>query len=151
VLAKFEFWLKVTGLAALLAGVVVGYLDFSGRFLDPDKQAFLEWILTTPAGLALSEPAAQKFMRDFPPPADSRPAQITHVTKNVLRFEKGPVQSASLNYMHADGSRTGFVATLEDVRAWAEQTPYPWIVWILSFVGFLEVFLGFLIERYAPK
>jgi hypothetical protein len=36
-------FLKVTGLLALFAGVIFGYLDGSGKFLDQDKQAFLQW------------------------------------------------------------------------------------------------------------
>jgi hypothetical protein len=67
VLATLELFLKVTGLLALFAGVVFGYLDISGKFLDPGKQAFLQWILTAPAGLAVSEPGAKKFMVDYPP------------------------------------------------------------------------------------
>ena len=132
-------------------GVVVGYLDLSGRFLDQDKQAFLQWVLTPGVGLPVSTPAAKKFMIAFPPPADSNLSEITHVTKSVMTVEKGPVQSASINYMHRDGSRTSFVAALDDVRQWAQQTSYPFIAWLLSLIGFAEVLLGFLIERYKAK
>lgn len=90
-------------------------------------------------------------MIDYPPPADSNSSEITHITKNVMKFDKGPVQSAFINYMHRDGSRTSFVATLDDVRHWAEQTSYPFIAWVLSVIGFLEVLFGFLIERYKAK
>ena len=57
-LAKLELFLKVTGLLALFAGVVFGYLDVSGEVLDQDKQLFLQWVLTAPAGLAVSEPGS---------------------------------------------------------------------------------------------
>ena len=114
VLAKLELFLKVTGLLVLLAGVVVGYLDLAGKFLDQDKQAFLQWVQTTGLGLPVSNPAAKKFMIAFPPPADSNPSEITHVTKNTFKVDKGPIQNAAINYMHRDGSRTSFVATLDD-------------------------------------
>jgi hypothetical protein len=68
VLAKLELFLKVTGLLVLFAGVVFGYLDISGKFLDQDKQSFLQWVLTSPVRLSVSEPGAKKFMVDYPPP-----------------------------------------------------------------------------------
>jgi hypothetical protein len=77
VLAKLELFLKVTGLLVLLAGVVVGFLDLSGKFLDQDKQAFVQWVLTTGAGLPVSSPAAKKFMKAFPPPAGSNVSELT--------------------------------------------------------------------------
>ena len=90
-------------------------------------------------------------MIDYPPPADNNSSEITHVTKNIIKFDKGPVQSASINYMHRDGSRTSFVATLDDVRQWAAQTSYPFLAWVLSVIGFAEVLIGFLIERYKAR
>jgi hypothetical protein len=53
--------------------------------------------------------------------------------------------------MHRDGSRTSFVATLDDVRQWAGQTSYRFVAWVLSVIGFAEVFSGFLIERYKAR
>ena len=46
---------------------------------------------------------------------------------------------ASFNYMRRDQSRTEYVATLEDVREWAAESFYPWLSWVLTFVGFIAV------------
>jgi len=132
-------FLKVTGLALLAFGVLLGFADLKGWLNYPEREKFLHWALNSPAGLPITNPSAQAFIKRFPPPNDARPAEITYITKHVMRVENGPVIQASFNFMHGDASRTSYIATLNEVQSWAKESRYPWLAWILTLFGFLEV------------
>ena len=134
-----EWTLRITGLIVLGVGVIFGLADLRGWLRYDERQAFLQWTLESHTGMPISEPSAQAFMKQFPPPQEARVRDITHITKMVVRPSNGPVMQASFNYMHRDQSRTSHVATLADVREWAAESPYPWLAWSLALVGFLEV------------
>jgi hypothetical protein len=123
-------WLTVTGLVFVACGLGLQFADQIGLLRYEEREAFLKWALESQEGLPIEEPAGKAFRARFPPPPDSHPADITHVTKHVVRFERGPVSQASFSYMHRDPSRTSHVATLADVRAWATESRYGW--WSLA-------------------
>ena len=147
----FKWWLKATGLAALALGVVLGLADLRGWLRSSSRAAFLQWAENSRSGLPVSEASAQAFMRRFPVPQSVASGQVTHVTKYVQRLENGPALEMAFNYILADESRTPYVATHEQVRAWAEESPYPWLAWVLTLIGFLEVVLGTGIEWYRDR
>lgn len=138
-LRKLELTLRLTGIAVLGVGVLTGFADLKGWLRDGDREAFLQWALQSSVGMPIGQSSAQAFMKRFPPPEDARISDITHITKQVERPERGPVLQAAFNYMHSDHSRTAYVATLADVREWAAESPYPWVSWLLTVIGFLEV------------
>lgn len=140
-------FLKVTGLILLALGVVLGFADLKGCLNYPERGKFLYWALNSKVGLPVTESSAQAFIKRFPPPTDARPGEITHITKHVMRVENGPVSQASFNYMHGDTSRTSYVATFDEVRSWAGESRYPWIAWILTLLGFLEVLASTILKE----
>ena len=139
--------LNLTVLVLLGLSSLLGLADLLGYFEHPDRRAVLDWVLTSDAGMAIEESAAQAFMARFPPPPDARLPEITHLTKQPVRSQGGPVMMASINYMHADESRTTYIATLAEVREWAAESRVPWFAWALTFFGFLAALFSFLIER----
>ena len=148
-LKTVERLLKVTGLAALGLGVVFGFGDLKGWLQHSDRQAFLEWAVRQESGLPIQHPAARAFIRRFPPlRLDDREA-VTHVTKWKTRIENGPTLDAAFNYMRPDQSRTEYVATLPEVRVWAAESSYPWLSWIFTFVGFVEVLGSLALGRWT--
>jgi hypothetical protein len=111
-------------------------------FKKSDRVEFLRWVMEEPAGMPVDVPAAREFMRKFPPPKDARVNEITNVTKQTIKSLGGPPMSASINYMHRDGTRTTYVATLEQVREWANESSYPWVAWVVTVIGFIPTLLG---------
>ncbi len=140
-------WLKFAGMVFLAAGLLFEFADLMGWLKHRDRQAFLNWILHEEAGLAVDDPAARAFMRRFPPPDLSDVDRITRVTKLKTTVENGPVLNSAVNYMRRDQSRTPYVASLPDVRAWADESPYPWLSWILGVIGFVVVIAGELLAK----
>lgn len=140
-------FLKVTGLTALGLSTILGFADLKGWLTHSDREALLEWFLEANAGLPIQEPAARAFQKSFPPPPEASIDEITHLTKQVIRSENGPVMDGSVNYMHRDTSRTRYVATLAQVREWAAESRYPWIAWALGLIGFLEVLASTFLDR----
>lgn len=145
-LSRIEWYIKVTGLIILALGVSIGFADLMGWFEDTDRQAFLNWLYESRSGLAIETPAAQAFIKDFPPPGNSSPFEITHITKLVRRLENGLISETQINFMYSDHSRSDYVATLNDVKAWAEKTSFPWFSWVITLVGFFVVCGSTLIE-----
>ena len=143
---KLRVFLKLTGLVILGIGVILGYANLQEWFRRPDRQAFVQWVLESQTGMPAQEAAARAFMRRFPPPEHSRPEEITHITKHVVRPQNGGVLQASVNYMHKDHSRTTYVATLPEIREWAAETSYGWLAWALTLLGFLEVLASAVLE-----
>lgn len=97
--------------------------------------------------MSLDQPAAKEFMKKFPPPPGEKKENLTHLTKSVMKYEIGGTLNASVNYMRKDMSRTSHVATLEEIRYWTDETPYPWISWLITLVGFIELLGDFFIEK----
>ena len=140
---------KITGLFILAIGVITGYGNLRGWFLYPERQEFLKWALESDVGMPIEDPSAQAFMRDFPPPEDARPEEITHVTKQVLTPASGGVREPLwFDYMLRDNSHTSYVVTFAQVRKWAEETSYPWLAWGLTLLGFLVVLATTLFDSY---
>lgn len=148
---RIELILKTTGMMALAFGVVLGFCDLMGWLTDEDKAAVAQWMLTSQMGLSVEHSGANKFMKAFPPPDSTRQHEVTHLTKHVITLENGPVQNASINYMYRDRTRSKYVATLPEVIEWSRKTWYPFLAWVLSFIGFLEVAGGFLFELWRGK
>jgi hypothetical protein len=144
-------FLKLLGLLITAVGLALGFAERKGWFKDPARAELLKWVLEAPQGLPLESPAAVAFRTKFPPPADSNADDLTHLTKQVIRSEHGPVMMASVNYMHRDGSRTAYVATLDDIRSWATETRYRWLPWITTLVGFAIVVITFIVELMEPS
>jgi len=142
---------KITGLVFLALGVLLGFADLKGCLNYPERGRFLHWALNSTVGLPVTESSAQAFIKRFPPPTDARPEEITHITKHVMRVENGPVSQASFNFMHGDTSRTSYVATLDEVRNWAGESRYPWLAWILTLLGFLEVLASAILEWHEKR
>ena len=145
--------LKVAGIVCLGLASVLGLADLLGYFEYGDRNVVLDWVLTSGSGLPIDESAARAFMARFPPPSGARPLEITHLVKQVIRTQGGPVMNASINYMHADESRTTAVATLAEVRKWAGEDRW-WLRfawWILGFLGFVEVLARTLFKRHEAQ
>jgi hypothetical protein len=121
-------WIPIVLGAAFLFANQMGWLRHA------DRSAFLHWALHEEIGLPIEAPAAQAFMRRFPPSSGDR-ISVTHVTKFQTRLDNGPVLDACFCYMRADLSRTEYVATLSDVREWAAESSYGWWSLIFSVVG----------------
>ncbi|HAB54655.1 MAG TPA: hypothetical protein DCE80_21160 [Ignavibacteriales bacterium] len=49
--------------------------------------------------------------------------------------------------MRKDETRTKFVATLDDVRKWASETPYQWISLWVTLIGFIELVGNWIIDK----
>ena len=50
-----------------------------------------------------------------------------------------------------NGSRTEYVTTLGEVHEWAAESSYPWLSWVLTFIGFIEVVASEAIERRSKR
>jgi len=123
----------------LLAGIAAGYGNLRGWFRHTDRAGVVRWMLESETGLPLAEPGAVAFTERFPPPAETDErthGRLTHLTKTMMKSTGGgrPV-GGFVTYMHADTTRTGSAATLDDVRRWAEETPYPWLSLALTALG----------------
>ena len=127
----------------------MGFANIKGWFKNSDRLAINDWAKNTNTGLPTSHPSARAFMNDFPPPSDTKIEEITLLTKTVIQLASGgQPMNVSINYLRRDHSRTSNVATLADLEKWASNTVYPWIALTLSFVGFIEILAGSIIEMY---
>lgn len=142
--------LKILGLLITAIGLALSFAEKKGWFKDPARAELLKWVLEAPDGLPLGNPAAQAFRAKFPPPADSDVDDLTHLTKQAIKSEHGPVMLASVNYMHGNGARTAYVATIDDVRAWATEARFRWLPWLVTLLGFIIVVATFIVELTEP-
>ena len=148
---KRKWWLRLTGLAALLVAVLLGLANLSGWLRYSSRTAFVQWAQESQVGLPIAEPAAQAFVARFPPSEGAPVSEITHVTKFVQRLEDGPALDMALNFLLRDQTRTSYVATLAQVERWADASPYSWLAWLLTVVGFVEVAGNTAIEWYVQR
>ena len=140
--------LKISGIIILGTGVILQFLDLNCFFIDKDKAYVVEWASNSKVGLSIEHPGAKKFCKAFPLPSDAPQKEITHLTKQIINSSLGgKSMMVSVNYMYSDTSRSSYVANLEEIKEWATKTPYPWIAWTFSFIGFLEVALSYFLER----
>ncbi|MFZ2446191.1 MAG: hypothetical protein WAW37_07535 [Syntrophobacteraceae bacterium] len=143
---KSKSLVRITGLVILAAGIILNFANLAGWLIDADRQKVLHWALKSTKGIPLEEHEAQVFYKRFPPPY-GKEGNLTHITKQVVRSELGGLpMTVCINYMKADGSRTPCVATKEEVRKWADETPYPWIAWFLTLFGFCQVLLDIILD-----
>jgi len=139
--------IRLIGIVILATGLSINYADLKGWLQDSDKVFFLQWSLESQTGLPLDQTAAKAFMKRFPPPSSEKNGELTHITKQVIRSAGGGLpMMISFNYLRRDGSRTAHVATLYDIREWTVESPYPWIAWTLTLLGFCEVLFTFIID-----
>ncbi|MBU1184228.1 MAG: hypothetical protein KJ663_03530 [Proteobacteria bacterium] len=139
--------LKLIGFAIVAFGITVQFADLKGYLKNRESQKILDWVLYSKSGMPLESPAAREFIKKFPPPNTESVEDLTHLTKSVMQYETGGLISANVNYMRKDLSRTGHVATLEEIRRWTSETPYPWISWWITILGFLALLVTFYLER----
>jgi hypothetical protein len=129
-------------------GLALSFADKKGCFKDRSRAELLKWVLESPEGLSVDTAPGRAFRAKFPPPANAASGDFTHLTKQVIKSEHGPVMMASVNYMHRDGVRTVYVATLDDVRSWASEARYRWLPWFVTVIGFLIVVITFIVESF---
>ena len=129
---------------------MLSLFDLLGWYADSDKVAVLDWANTSATGLSIEHPGVEKFMERFPPPK-SQDKKVTHLTKQVIKSALGGNMIVSVNYMYLDTTRSAYVANLDDIKDWVKETPYPWVAWILSAVGFIEVLSGLIIGNMMKK
>jgi hypothetical protein len=146
-LKRISNFLKLTGMLAVALSLVLGLADLKGYLRNKNRMTILNWVLHSTSGISVGTPAAKEFIKQFPPPPGEQIDNLTQLTKNIIRQEHGGIYNASINYMRKDQTRTSFVATLDDVRKWASKTPYPWIAWWLTLIGFIELAGNWFIER----
>ena len=139
--------LKVIGFIIMGVGIAVQFADLEGYLKNRERQEILDWVLSSKSGMPLEAPAAKEFMKRFPPPNNESSKYLTHLTKSIMQYQTGGIIAANVNYMRKDLSRTSHVATLEEIRRWASETPYPWISWWITTLGFLALLASFYLER----
>ena len=88
--------LKLLGLLIAAVGLALSFADKKGWFKDSSRAELLKWVLEAPDGLSLDTGAARAFRAKFPPPSDSASDDLTHLTKQVIKSEHGPVMIASV-------------------------------------------------------
>lgn len=150
-LKTVEWFLKLTGVAALAASVCLSFAEARGWSRHADRQAFLEWALNEEGGLSIEDPVATAFVTTFPPRRDDGAGAVTHVTKWKSRIGGGPVLDVAFNYLRSDQSRTSYVATLADVREWAAEPRYRELPWILGLIGLVEVAGGMMVNGWTKN
>ncbi len=148
---SIESKLKITGIIVLGIGVLIGFANLMGWLRYNDRKEFLNWARESTTGMSIKEPAGQAFMERFPPPEAERSIPIIGINMKTLSAGSGPHMQASIRYRCSDGSYTSFVATLPDVREWAAESPYHWLAWVLSAIGFLAVLGSYLIQRRRER
>jgi len=131
--------LKITGIIIIILGLILRFLDLKGYLKNKERIAILNWALDSESGMSIELPAAKEFMKKFSPPQGEDINNLTHLTKSVMNYEIGGILNASVNYMRKDNSRTSHVATLVEIRAWANKSPYPWIAWWLTLIGLIAL------------
>ncbi len=143
--------LKITGLLILASGIILNLANLNGMLKDKDRAELLRWAVESQGDFSLEDKTAKVFLNRFPPP-QSTVADLTHVTKTVVRQPGGGLpMMVCINYLHSDETRTGCVATIEELRDWSNETPYPWLAWFLTLFGFCQVLLNTVFEFKEQK
>ena len=132
-----RFAVSSVSTAVALIGLAFQLANLEGCFRNDSRQRFLAWALESKVGLPMDDPAAAEFASRFPPPAHNGGQRATHITKTTLATSDGAIMSAQFNYMYSDQSRSPHVASLEDMRTWAAETPYQWWAWYVTLLGVL--------------
>jgi len=145
-LAIYTF-LKITGIIAIAIGLILEFTYLKGCLFDKQRIEILNWVLNSNVGMSIELPEAKKFMKKFPPPKNEKKDNLTHLTKSIMKYEIGGILNASVNYMRKDTTRTSYVATLDEIRKWANETPYPWISWWIALFGFIELIGNIILEK----
>ncbi len=141
---------RAVGLSALALAVLVGFADLQGWLGYADRRAFLDWAIQGDAPLPADTEPGRAFMTRFPPALVDR-GYVTHVTRWKTSFADGPVVEALFNYQRRNGSATDYVATLPQVREWAAESPFAWLPWLLTVVGFIPLLGDALLAARAAR
>jgi hypothetical protein len=127
----------------------LSFLYLRGWFRDSDKKRVLNWLLNSDEEFPFEERIVRKFVKKFPLP-ENEFATTYSLSKMQLRSPGGSVLSAAIRYVRKDSSIAKDAATLDDIRKWSEETPYGWLAFTTSIVGFIITFLSY-IQNYFKQ
>jgi hypothetical protein len=127
---------KLAGVLIALVGILATFADLRGCFADPQKQHFAELVMGTQEGIPRSTPGFEAFLVAFPPPQGVDLSGVTHIADRTLRLDSRSDVGTTVAYLTSAG-RTATVARFEEVRAWAEASPYSWLSLGITFLGWV--------------
>jgi len=148
---KLKQAFKVFGTLVLAVGIILQLANLKGCLYHKERTDFLKWVKESTISMSINELPAKSFMKQFPPPSSSQLKEITHITKSVIRLQNGLVYNAQINYMLRDNSHTTYVATLDDVQKWANESEYPWMAFYMTLIGFIITLSSSLLDLIGKQ
>jgi hypothetical protein len=142
--------LKLLGVIVSFIGIFAAFADLIGWFADSEKLHIANLVWNSEGGIPRGTPGFEKFLEAFPPSEGVNPDRITHIVKNVLKWEAGPTFGGAVRYL-ANGERSEAVATFDQVQRWAEKTNYAWYSWTPAAFGWLVVASIELFEYWSQR
>jgi hypothetical protein len=139
---RIRNYLKATGVVIGLLGLVAGFGNLLGLFAHAERLEMVR-LVRTQASIPSTTSGFTALVAAFPPPEGVRIADIasmgpsTHIASGGYITPTGP-----LVYYNAQRQHTPPIATFDELQAWASSTPYPWVAWVFSGVGWLLTALG---------
>ncbi|KOP22936.1 hypothetical protein AMR41_29080 [Hapalosiphon sp. MRB220] len=128
---------------------VLSFLYLVGWFRDSDKKKILDWLLSSDNEFPFEERIVRKFVKKFPLPENESESTYSLSKMRVLS-PGGGVLSAAIRYVREDSTVVKDAATLDEIRKWSEETPYGWLVFTTSFIGFTITFFSY-IQSYLKQ
>lgn len=142
--------IKLLGIVVGFIGIGLNALNLAGFFVDREKHAFAELVMSSVQPVPRTAPGFDVFLRDFPPPSGVVPEQVTHIGDKMLRWDTSPAESLAVVYM-VNGDRTSAVARLDEVREWGNATIYGRVSLVVIIVGWFTSAATFFVEFVREK
>jgi hypothetical protein len=142
--------LTIIGAIIAFVGIVISLLDLFGVFANKDRLSLIEEIRKT--GVADKKTAGfDQFLKAFPPPDGWELKDIKGIGPLSLIKSGGRITPTGPIIYTGYGKQTGRIVDFDGFVEWAKHTPYPWISWGITFLGWLIVVLGIFLENKKSK
>lgn len=145
---KVKIVLKVFGRLVTVFGLMFSLMNQLGWLQDKNRNDLLQAVLKADRseGVSFAHPAAGNFQKRFPSPHSGEQGEIIAITKHGLVISGNVAQATPFCYALSNGEITDPVASLEEAKAWASESPYGLIAWFVTLLGFLIVLITDYVE-----
>ncbi len=134
--------LKVIGLSIVFIGLVAGLGDLLGWFTHSERLEMVK-LIRTEGSIPVTATGFADLLHAYPPPSIVNKVAVVRLGPTTF-FESGGyvTPTGPLAYFDVNNSRTLPILTFDELEKWATASSYPWLVWVISTIGFVVIAIG---------
>ena len=134
--------LKVIGLSIVFIGLVIGLGNLLGWFTHTERLDMVE-LIRTKGSIPVTTPGFRELIRTYPPRSPEKTIAIIRLGPTTSISSGGYVTlTGPLAYYDVKNNRTLPALTFDELEQWATASSYPWLIWVISAIGFVVTAVG---------